>query len=150
MTLFYEDLTIGHGWTSPARTITESDVVSFAQLTGDFHPLHTNEPVAAKSRFGQRIAHGMVGLTCAIGLMLTRSGEFDESITAFLGVKDWRFTAPVFFGETIHMRYEITDRRLSKSAPSDGIVDFRVEVLDQDDEVVQAGTLTMLVSVRPD
>lgn len=150
MTLYFEYLTIGRGWTSPARTITESDVVSFAQLTGDFHPLHTNEPVAAKSRFGQRIAHGMIGLTYAIGLMLTRSGEFDESVTAFLGVSDWRFSAPVFFGETIRMSCEIADRRLSESNLSEGIIDFHVEVLNQNDEVVQAGTLTMLVSVRPD
>lgn len=149
MTLWFDDLSVGQKWTSPARTITESDVASFASLTGDFHPLHTNEPFAAKSRFGQRIAHGLLGLTYAHGLMWTRTGEFDESITAFLGISDWKFTAPVFFGDTIHLNYEIVEHRVSKSNPVEGIVGFFVEVLNQNDEVVQAGTKNLLVSKRP-
>jgi acyl dehydratase len=150
MTLWFDDLTVGQKWTSPARTITESDVTSFAQLTGDFHPLHTNEPFAAKSRFGQRIAHGLLGLTYAHGLMWTRTGDFDESITAFLGISDWRFSAPVFFGDTIHLRYELVEHRLSRSNSTEGIVGFFVEVLNQNDEVVQSGTKNLLVSNRPE
>lgn len=85
MPLYFEDLSVGQEFMTPARTVTDADVASFAAWTGDFNPLHTDEVYAAGTRFGQRIAHGLMGPTWCIGL-LARLGVFDGSAIALLGV----------------------------------------------------------------
>ena len=82
----YEDLYIGMEFLSPGRTITDADLVGFAGLTGDFSELHTSDVYAQSSQFGRRVAHGMLGLAYAHGLMWARTGEFRKSALAFLGI----------------------------------------------------------------
>jgi acyl dehydratase len=88
MALFYADLAEGQEFTTPARTITESDVVQFSGLTGDYNPIHTDAEFAADTRYRQRIVHGLFGVSVCIGLM-SRTGIF-EVVVALLGVDEWR------------------------------------------------------------
>ncbi|WP_406358101.1 MaoC/PaaZ C-terminal domain-containing protein [Streptomyces sp. NBC_01635] len=146
MTLWFDDLVVGRSWSSPSRTVTEADVGAFAGLTGDRFPLHTSEEFAKRTPFGTRIAHGLLGLSFAHGLMWARTGELDQSVIAFLGISDWRFTAPIHFGDTLHVDYAVTAQRPSSSQTDRGIVEFEARVVNQHDAVVQHGLKTMLIS----
>jgi acyl dehydratase len=102
---YLEDYAVGEKLVSPGRTITEADVVAFAALTGDWHPLHTDATYAAGSPFGERIAHGMLVLAVG-GALAFRCGPhayLPRSFVAFYGMERVRFTAPVKLGDTIHL-----------------------------------------------
>lgn len=145
----YEDLFVGMRFRSPGRTITDADVVGFAGLTGDFSELHTSDVYARNSEFGRRVAHGMLGLAYAHGLMWARTGELRETAIAFLGISDWRFVAPIFIGDTIFVNYTLAELRDSKSRPTQAIATFDVELVNQDGDVVQRGRKALLVSKVP-
>lgn len=144
--LRWDDLHVGMAFTSPSRTVTEADVVQFAALTGDFSELHTSEQFARGTEFGRRVAHGMLGLAYAHGLMWARTGELRDCAIAFLGISDWRFRAPIFLGDTIHVHYVIHELRESSTRAGQAIATFDVTVLNQDDDVVQQGRKALLVS----
>jgi acyl dehydratase len=145
----YQDLQPGMAFRSPGRTITEADIVAFAGMTGDYSELHTSEVYARASQFGRRVAHGMLGLAFAHGLMWPRTGELRETAIAFLGISDWRFVGPIFVGDTIFVDYRIAELRDSKSKPSQAIATFDVELVNQDGQVVQRGRKALLVSKIP-
>jgi acyl dehydratase len=145
----YADLHVGMAFRSPGRTITDADLVAFAGLTGDFSELHTSDVYAKNSQFGRRVAHGMLGLAYAHGLMWPRTGELRETAIAFLGISDWKFLQPVFIGDTIFVNYRIAELRDSKSKPTQAIATFDVEVVNQGDRVVQRGRKVLLVSKVP-
>lgn len=149
MGLRYTDLYVGMKFRSPGRTITDADLVGFAGLTGDFSELHTSDVYAKNSQFGRRVAHGMLGLAYAHGLMWARTGELRETAIAFLGIGDWKFLNPIFVGDTIFVNYEISELRDSKSRPTQAIATFDVAVVDQDGRVVQKGKKALLVSKVP-
>ena len=100
-----EELTVGATLTSRGRTITESDLASFAALTGDWHPQHSDAEWAAESRFGERIAHGMVVLSYSIGLL----GFDPERVVALRGLDSVTFKRPVRIGETIRVEAEVAE-----------------------------------------
>jgi acyl dehydratase len=143
----FEDFTVGRRAESPGRTVTEADVVAFAGLTGDYHPLHTDAVYAAATQFGQRIAHGLLGLGLAAGL-LARIGLLAPSVLALLGVRDWRFVAPVPLGETVRARAVVRAARPSADQPDRGVVTLEVELVRADEVVAQRGELTLLVRRR--
>ena len=145
----YDDLHVGMTFRSPGRTITEADIVAFAGLTGDYSELHTSDVYAKASQFGRRVAHGMLGLAYAHGLMWARTGELRETAVAFLGITDWRFVGPIFVGDTIFVNYSLAELRDSKSKPSQAIATFDVELVNQDARVVQRGRKALLVSKVP-
>ena len=145
----YADLHVGMSFRSPGRTITDADLVAFAGLTGDYSELHTSDIYAKSSEFGRRVAHGMLGLAYAHGLMWARTGDLRETAIAFLGIDDWRFLQPIFVGDTIFVNYRIAELRDSKSRPTQAIATFDVEVVDQDNRVVQRGRKALLVSKVP-
>lgn len=147
--LYFEDVPVGTSWVTTSRTITEADVGNFAGLTGDRFPLHTSEEFARQTPFGTRVAHGLVGLTFALGLMWPRTGQFDRASIAFLGVKDWNFLASIAFGETVHVEYEVTSHRASRTKSDRGIVEFDVRLIGASGDVLQRGTLALLLSRRP-
>ena len=144
--LLFEDLFVGMSFRSPGRTITEADIVMFAGLTGDYSEMHTNDEFAKKSQFGQRIAHGMLGLSFAHGLMWARTGELRRCAIAFLGITDWSFKLPIFVGDTLTVEYVLTELRDSKSKPQQAIGTFEVRVLNQRTEVAQQGQKALLLS----
>ena len=145
----YADLHVGMSFRSPGRTITDADLVAFAGLTGDYSELHTSDVYAKSSEFGRRVAHGMLGLAYAHGLMWARTGDLRETAIAFLGIDDWRFLQPIFVGDTIFVNYRIDELRDSKSRPTQAIATFDVEVVDQDNRVLQRGRKALLVSKVP-
>jgi acyl dehydratase len=143
---YFEDLTTGETFTSPARTVTEADIVMFSAISGDHNPLHTDAEFARTTPFGQRIAHGLLGLAMITGLM-GRLGLFEGTAIAFLGLK-WRFTAPIFIGDTVHVEMTISEKR-ETSNPERGVLVREVKLLNQRGEVVQEGTMDVMVRRRP-
>ena len=129
MSMTYADLHVGMAFRSPGRTIGESDLQAFAGLTGDHSELHTSDVYGKASQFGRRVAHGMLGLAYAHGLMWARTGELRETAIAFLGINEWKFVGPIFIGDTIFVNYTIAELRDSKSKPTQAIAVFDVEVV---------------------
>jgi acyl dehydratase len=145
-TKFLEDLTAGDTFTTGARTLTEADVVGFAGLSGDFNPIHTDAEFAKETPYGQRVVYGLLGISILTGL-LDRTGLFSGSAIAMLGINEWKFTAPIFIGDTVHVRLTITDvRRTSK--PDRGVVGRFFELINQDGAVVQQGNIDLMVRSR--
>jgi acyl dehydratase len=134
---------------SPGRTITDADLVGFAGLTGDFSELHTSDVYARSSQFGRRVAHGMLGLAYAHGLMWARTGELRQTAIAFLGISDWRFVGPIFVGDTIFVDYTLAELRDSRSRPTQAVATFDVTVVNQQGSTVQQGHKALLVSKVP-
>ena len=143
--LLFDDFVTGEEYLPPPRTVTEADVVAFTALSGDANPVHTDAVFAADSRFGERIAHGLLGLAIAGGF-LSRVGVIDGSAVALLDVS-WRFRAPVRFGDTLAARIVVAETRETSSADA-GVVRFAFEVTNQAGEVVQTGEQTFLVRRR--
>src|SRR5262249_1110581 len=100
-----------------------------------------------KTPFKQRIAHGMLGFSVMTGLG-SRLGMLDGSALAFLGIEDWKFLKPIFLGDTIHVKITVKDIRAS-SKPGQGVLKRYVEIINQRNEVTQAGTLVTLVRSKP-
>ena len=138
---YFSEFEVGMTYTSASRTITETDVVMFAGLTGDYNPLHTDKTFAEKTPFGQRIAHGMLSAAVSTGLA-QNLGVFGGTTLALME-QTFRFKAPVFFGDTIHMTL-IVDRLTPSSKGGKGVVHFKSDVIKQDGTVVVEGTWTVL------
>ena len=144
---FFEDLGIGDTFDSPTRTVTEADVVNFAALSGDWNLIHTNAEYSQGHMFGQRVAHGLLILSIASGLSV-RLGFMEETILAFRSIGEWRFQRPVFIGDTVCVRLTV-DTTKAMPRLGGGLVTFKVDVLNQQDEVVQRGVWEMLVQAQP-
>jgi 3-hydroxybutyryl-CoA dehydratase len=146
---YLEDYELGEVFVSPARTITETDVVMFASLTGDWHPLHTDATYARTTVFGERIAHGM--LTMSIGMVLVlRLGQnvyLPKHFIALSGIDGLRFTAPVRLGDTIHSVNRVA--ALDVKDATRGVLQYESEILNQDNKTVVRWTSRMLVARRP-
>jgi acyl dehydratase len=144
--LYFEEFAVGQKMESPARTVTEADIVLFAGLSGDYNPLHTDAEFAKGTPYGQRIAHGLLGLAIASGLA-ARAGFIEGTAQAFLGL-EWKFKGPVLIGDTLRIRAEVTKLRAMPSMGG-GVVVFAVNVLNQREQVVQQGEWSLLVKSRP-
>lgn len=143
---YFEDFSQGMTFLTAGRTITETDLVNFAGLSGDFNPIHTNALYAATTPFEQRIAHGLLGLSIASGLT-TGLGFMGEKVEAFMGL-DWKFRAPIFIGDTIHSELQVTKVRAMPKLGG-GLVFLAVKVMKQDGTIVQRGEWKVLFKSRP-
>ncbi len=143
--MYFEDFEIGMKITTPARTITEADIVNFAGLSGDFNALHTDAEFAKQTMFGKRIAHGLLVLSIASGLA-ARQGFIEGTTLAFRGL-EWRFSAPVFIGDTIHMEAEVTELNPMPRLKG-GQVLLKATVLNQDGTVVHKGEWNLLMKSK--
>jgi len=141
--LYFEEFQVGQSITSQGRTVTEADVVAFAALSGDWNPMHTDAEFAARHPFGQRVAHGLLGLAIASGLAV-RLGFLEETVLAFRELGEWKFSLPVYIGDTIHVRATVIETKEMRRLGG-GLVTLKVEILNQDDKVVQRGTWGVLV-----
>jgi len=138
---FFSDFEVGHTYVSPTRTVSEADVMQFAELSGDRNPLHVDEDFAKKTPFGQRVAHGMLVASISTGLGQDL-GIFEGTTLALMG-QTFEYRAPVFFGDTV--RLELTVESVKPSSKGGrGTVFFRSEVKKQDDTLVIGGTWTVL------
>ena len=141
---YFDEIQTGEEYVSPGRTVTEADIVIFAGLSGDYNVLHTDAEFMKGSIFGERIAHGLLGLAIQSGL-LTR-GMRPFATLAFLGLR-WKFKGPIKIGDTIRVRLRITDKR-ETSKPERGIVMIQRSVVNQRGEVVQEGDTEIMVERR--
>jgi 3-hydroxybutyryl-CoA dehydratase len=144
--LYFEEFEVGLELETRGRTITETDIVSFAGVSGDFNPMHTDAAYAAGTPFGQRVAHGLLGLSIASGLSY-QMGFLEGTVLAFTGL-DWKFREPILIGDTIRVQVKITKLRAMQAAGG-GFVTFEVKVVNQNKKVTQKGEWTILVASKP-
>lgn len=144
--LYFEDFSVGQIFTTPGRTITEADVMSFAAWTGDNNQVHTDAEFAQRTRYGRRIVHGMLGASLCLGL-ISRIGAFEGSSVALLGIDEWRFTNPVFIGDTVTCTVEIVGTRLT-SKGNTGVLQRELKLINQRDEITQQGRMDILMLTR--
>jgi acyl dehydratase len=135
---YYDEMTIGDRREFSAVTITETHVVNFAGVTGDNFGLHMDAEYARTTPFKQRVAHGLLVLSCGAGLIPILPGR----MLAFMGMDEVRFRAPVFIGDTVHPVMEILDKH--DKSPG-GVVTIRESILNQRDELVIDATIRIWV-----
>ena len=141
----FDEFVIDEEIVSGGRTVTEADVVNFACLSGDFQPEHMNEEFARKSPIGARIAHGLLVLSMATGL-LNQTGAFEGTSIAILEVTV-RFRKAVMFGDTIRAIQRITGKK-ETSKPDRGVLTTRIRVLNQDSQTILESDLVILLYKR--
>ncbi len=141
---YFEDIELGQKTTTKARTITEADIVNFAALTWDTYPLHTDTEYAKNTPFGERIAHGMLVLSYAMGLVMSHGST--GKVIAFYGMDKLRFTGPTKIGDTIHVETQVSEKddRGSKG----GVVTSRFLVKNQRGETVIDAVTKGLIAKR--
>lgn len=144
--MYYEEYAVGQKIRTAARTVTETDIVGFAGLSGDFNQIHVDAAFAKATPYGQRIAHGICVLSIASGLAV-QTGIMEGTILAFREIVEWKFVAPVFIGDTIHVEVEVLD---TKAIPrlNAGAVTLSLDVQNQDGKSVQKGKWVALMNTR--
>jgi acyl dehydratase len=142
---FFEDFELGDAVQTRGRTVDIGDITAFAGLTGDHYPLHTDGQFMERHRFGQRIAHGPLTFSLAVGLV-GLSGFYGDAIIALIEITGLKATAPVFAGDTLHVvaQVEVHDA----SGPKYGTLGVRYSVRNQSDEEVMTFLQTMLAKRR--
>jgi 3-hydroxybutyryl-CoA dehydratase len=139
----FEGFSVGDRWRSPrGRTVTETDVVNFCGLSGDFYPLHSDAVWAEQGPFGRRIAHGLLVLSLTSGLVRLEPGY----VWAFYGIDRLRFPAPTFIGDTLWVELEVTETAVRDERF--GVVAAAVATVNQRAETVMAGTWRLAVPRR--
>ena len=141
---YFDDIAVGEEYESPGRTVTETDIVLFAGLSGDYNVLHTNAEFMKQSIFGERIAHGLLGLAIQSGLFY-RTGRAYATL-ALAGLK-WKFKGPIKIGDTIRLRAKVTAKE-ETSKPDRGVITVERTVVNQRGEVVQEGETDLMVERR--
>lgn len=141
--LYFEDLKRGEVFESSGRTITESDMTFFSMLSGDWNPIHCDQDYASKTRFGERLVHGAYGIAIATGMM-HGLGIFEKSAVAMMSIREWKFIKPIMVGMSLRLRLTILDFE-EGSSQRVGRVNRRLELVNENDEVVQDGESDMLI-----
>jgi 3-hydroxybutyryl-CoA dehydratase len=146
--MWFEEFEVGQQIITPGRTITESDIVTFAGVSGDYNQIHTNAEFSHNTPFGQRVAHGLLGLSIASGLAM-RTGVLEGTVIAFREINNWKFTNPVFIGDTIHAELNILETKPIPRLKGGSLI-IEIVVKNQRDEVTMKGTWTALVAIQPE
>jgi acyl dehydratase len=145
--LYFEEFSVGQKIATGKRAVAEADINSFADLTGDHNPIHVDAEFAKNTQFGQRIAHGLLGLSTGVGLIM-QTGYLDGTVLAFREITEWKFVKPFYIGDTASAELTITE---TKALPriGGGAIIASVVVKNQNDEICQRGTLNLLMLSRP-
>lgn len=144
--LYFEDIEEGAVFLSRGRTVTEADNVIFTGLSGNYHSIHTDEEFAKKTQFGQRVVHGVLGLSIVTGLQnQTYGGIWKNAI--FLELINWKFLKPIFIGDTLTLEIKIASKRTT-SKPQWGIVQTERSLFNQRGEKIQTGLSNVMVWTR--
>lgn len=141
-----DDFNVGDVYTTPSITVTETHVVNWACLTMDFYPLHMDKEYAAKTQFGQRLAHGPLIFGMAVGLV-SMAGFAGDSAVAWLGVDNLKMLAPVFIGDTVTVVVEVVEKKPT-SKPDKGVQTWRYSVKNQRGETVMAFDYKLMFHMR--
>ena len=148
--LYFDDVEVGQEWESLGRTVTESDIVNFAGLSGDFNPIHLDHEFARGTPFRRPIAHGLLVFSIGSGL-----GLFAPPMRtlAILSIREWHFREPVFAGDTLRVRAKVLDKEV-RGRGRRGVITWQRQLINQERKVVQEGVTLTLVEgrgpVRPD
>ena len=144
---YFEEFEVGQKIITVGRTVAESDIFTFAGFSGDYNQIHTDAEFSKNTPFGQRVAHGLLGLSIASGLIM-RTGVLEGTVIAFREINNWKFVNPIFIGDTIHVETEVAE---TKALPriGGGSVVITLDVKKQSGETVMKGTWTALVMSKP-
>ncbi len=142
--LYFEEFEIGKKILSAGRTVTETDIVAFAGLSGDYNQIHTDEQYSARTPYGKRIAHGLLGLSIASGLAV-QTGFLEGTVLFFREIDEWKFVKPIFIGDTIHVEMEVLETK-AMSRMGGGLVVVGMDIKNQDDETTMKGKWKVLVA----
>ena len=129
------------------KTVTEDNIMTFAGLTGDYNQIHTDAEFARGTQFGQRIAHGLLGMSIAVGLLM-RTGVLEGTVMAFREIVEWKFIKPVFIGDTLRVEMEVKDLKAMPRVGG-GLAMVGMDVKNQKNESLMRGTLAVLVASKP-
>lgn len=143
---YFEDIEIDKPLVTRGRTITESDIVQFAGLTGDYNPMHTNAEYMKTHPMGQRVAHGMLTLSYAVG-QLYQLGFMERTVLAFRGL-EMKFSLPVVIGDTIHVQLTVKEKKEMKRLGGGNVI-AEVKIINQAGKTVQSGTMELLLASKP-
>ena len=146
--LYFEEFEVGTKVITTGRTVTESDIVTFAGLSGDYNQIHIDAEFSKTDGFGARVAHGLLVLSIASGLVV-QTGVMEGTIIAFREINNWKFSKPVFIGDTVHVELETTE---TKALPrlGGGAIVIELNVKNQNAETVMKGTWTALITSKPE
>lgn len=144
--LYFEEFEVGEIMRTRGRTITEADLVGFAALTGDYNPMHTDAAYSQGAFMGQRVAHGMLTLSYAIG-QAYQLGILERTVLGFRGL-EIKFSAPVYIGDTIHAELRVRETKAARRLGG-GVVVLEIRISKQDGAVAQKGSLSLLMMSQP-
>lgn len=144
---YFEEFEVGQRIVTPGRTVTEADIVTYAGLSGDYNSIHTDAEYAADWQFGQRVAHGLLGLSIASGLAV-RTGILEGTVLAFREIQGWKFSRPIYIGDTIHVEIEVSSTK-PMARLGGGLVELSMHVVNQDGDSVMRGSWLVLVESEP-
>ena len=142
---WFEDFKVGDRFESPSKTLTDAHFMFFAGMTGDAHPIHYDDEYAKGTRFGRRLAHGLLLTSMTAVGASTLATIIEHSIVAFVE-QTTRFLAPAFVGDTIKPRHEVVALERKRSA---GLLTLRVTLTNQRGEIVLDGQHKYLIAYRP-
>ena len=145
--LYFEEFNVGQKIMTGDRTVSDKDIMAFADLSGDNNRIHTDAEFSKAGPFGQRIAHGLLGLSIASGLAW-RTGILDGTVIAFREVNEWKFIKPVFIGDVVRAELNVTEAKPLPRIGAGSVV-ISVELKNQKEETCMKGIWTMLVMLKP-
>ena len=144
---YFEEFIVGQTIHTAGRTVTETDIVSFAGLSGDFNSIHIDAAYAETQFFKQRVAHGLLGLSIASGLAV-QTGFMEGTILAFRGMTEWKFSKPIFIGDTIRVIIEVLELKPMPRLGG-GLITIKLDVQNQKGESVQSGRWEAIMVSKP-
>lgn len=144
--MYFEEFQPGQKITSAGRTVSEADIITFAGLSGDFNQIHTDAEFSKTTPFGQRVAHGLLGLSIASGLAI-QTGVLEGTVLAFREVNEWKFILPIIIGDTIHVEMEVLETKAMRRIGGGSVV-IALDVINQEGKTVMKGNWTVLVMSR--
>ena len=147
MGMYFEEFSVGKKIVTGERIVTSDDIMKFADLTGDNNRIHTDSEFSKTTPFGQRIAHGLLGLSLASGLAW-QTGILDGTVIAFREVNEWKFIKPIFIGDQVYAELSVAE---TKALPriGGGAVMLEAQLKNQKDEVCMKGSWNILVLSKP-
>jgi len=145
--MYFDEFQPGFQIITAGRTITESDIVRFAGLSGDYNQIHVDAEYSKASLAGQRVAHGLLILSVASGLAV-QTGMMEGTVIYFREISEWKFVKPVMIGDTIHAVVEVKEIKEMRRIGA-GSVTLELDVKNQHNETVNRGFWNVLVALRP-
>ena len=142
---YFEQWEEGYELWTASRTVTEGDISTFAGVSGDFNPLHTNEVFAAATPMKGRIAHGMLGVAIATGL--ANQTRTMEGTTIALMSQTLNYKAPIYPGDTVTLRLTVVGKKES-SKGGRGVVRLKMDLFNQRDQVVTDGEWVLMMRCK--